>query len=102
MFQSNIPTKYWGDCILTAVFLINRMPTQLLKDMSPYEVLNKKKPDYRDLRVFGSLCYSSTSTKGRTKFQPRAKPCVFLGYPAGYKGYKLLDLESHSFIFHEM
>lgn len=40
-------------------------------------------------------------------FQPRARPCVFFGYPVGYKGYKLLDLETQSVhisrnvVFHE-
>ena len=107
MFQSKIPEAYWRDCVLTAVFLINRLPTPLLKNESPYEVLTHKKPDYTGLRVFGSLCYSSTTSKNRNKFQPRARPCVFLGYPSGYKGYKLLDLETNSIhisrnvVFHE-
>lgn len=107
MFQSNVPKEFWGDCVLTAVFIINRLPTPFLNDRSPYELLTSKKADYNSLKVFGCLAYFSTSTKNRNKFQPRAKPCLFLGYPAGYKGYKLLDLESNNVhisrnvVFHE-
>lgn len=107
MFQAHVPLQYWGNCVLTAVFLINRLPTPLLKNKSPYQVLTTTQPNYKDLRVFGCLVYNSTSAKNRHKFQPRAKPCVFLGYPAGFKGYKLLDLEtdtiviSRNVVFHE-
>ena len=107
MFQAHLPLEYWGDYVLTSVFLINRLPTPLLQNKSPFQVLMNKKPEYKGLRVFGCLCYSSTSSKNRHKFQPRSKACLFLGYPAGYKGYKLLDLETHTIhisrnvVFHE-
>lgn len=107
LFQSNVPLAYWSECILIDVFLINRMPSLLLDKLSPYEILFKKQPDFSFLRTFGCLCYVSTHLKDRNKFSPRANPCVFLGYATGYKGYKILDLDSHivsvsrNIIFHE-
>lgn len=28
--QASLPSKFWGDCVLTAVYLMNRIPTPLL------------------------------------------------------------------------
>ena len=39
----------------------------------------------------------STTKQGRDNFQPRARPCIFMGYPFGQKGYKVMNLENHKF-----
>jgi len=60
-FQSKIPVQFWGELLLTATYLINRMPSSILGYRIPYELLYSHTPSYFHLRTFGSLCFVSTS-----------------------------------------
>ena len=72
------------------------MPTSVLNWKTPYELLMNKPVTFDHLKVFGSLCYPAHKTTD--EFAPRAKKCIFLGYPYAQKGYKLYDLDQHKII----
>ncbi|XP_075088478.1 uncharacterized protein LOC142170460 [Nicotiana tabacum] len=94
LFQSKLHVRYWGKCILTATYLINRLPTSYLKNKYPFKLLYKTKPNYSHIRSFDCLCFPTIPKAHRDKFKPRTVPHVFIGYPFDNKGYKMLDLES--------
>lgn len=104
-FQSCVPIHFWGYCLLTAAYLLNRTPS--ITGISPYELLFNKIPEYHDLRVFGCLCFATVVPHPTDKFAPRAVKGVFVGYPFGTKGFRVLDLEtkqvfvSRDVVFHE-
>ncbi|WVZ19084.1 hypothetical protein V8G54_006406 [Vigna mungo] len=96
-FQGQLPLKFWGECILTASYLINRTPSQILQGKTPYEIVNGNPPTYEHLRVFGCLCYAHNQDRQGDKFASRSRKSVFVGYAAGQKGWKLFDLEREVF-----
>ena len=70
LFQGNLPKKYWGESVMTATYLINRTPTAVLKNKTPYELLYGSPLSYENLRVFGTLCYARCISRNKDKFDP--------------------------------
>lgn len=72
LFQSHLPNIFWSYTVLHAIFLINRIPMPLLQNVSPFELLYKKAPNYNILKPFGCLCCLSTLLSDRHKFDSHA------------------------------
>ena len=94
-FQAFLPIQFWGNCVLTATYLINCTPTKLLKGKSPNEAIYGCGPSYNEIRVFGSLRFAWNNPRMKDEFASRNRKCVFLGYPFGKKGWRVCDLETN-------
>jgi len=92
--HAHLPLNFWGECVLHSVYLINRVPSPLIGNNTPFQLLHGTTPEYANLKVFGCLCFASTSAHNRNKMAPRARKCVFIGMPTGVKGYRLYDLNT--------
>ncbi|GJX95648.1 putative RNA-directed DNA polymerase [Tanacetum coccineum] len=96
--MGGIPLKFWSHCVLTAVYLINRLPSSILNSRCPYELVYNKKPSLSHLRSFGCLCFS-TVLNNHDKLSHRSEKCVLIGYSSTKKAYKLLSLDTRNVFF---
>lgn len=93
MFSMNVPKLFWGQAVLTATYLINRMPSRVLKFQTPCQTLLKSFPTTRLIstippKIFGCSVFVHINQQHRSKLDPRSLKCIFLGYSSNQKGYK--------------
>jgi transposase InsO family protein len=93
LFQNNVPKHFWGEAVLTATHIINRLPTKVLDFKSPMQILSQFFPNYPISnglipRIFGCVAFVHIHSPNRNKLDPRAQRCVFIGYSSTQKGYK--------------
>lgn len=84
LFQQHLPKSYWGDAVLTASHLINRLSSRVLGDKSPLDMLSESFPNLHTNqvppKVFGCVCFVHVHSPSRGKLDPRALKCVFVGF----------------------
>ncbi|KAL0309233.1 UNVERIFIED_CONTAM: Retrovirus-related Pol polyprotein from transposon RE1 [Sesamum radiatum] len=77
MTHIHVPKSYWGDAILTACYLINRMPSTVLNGDTPYSCLFPNKPLFGIApRIFGCVCFVHIHSPNLDKLSPRSMKYV--------------------------
>jgi hypothetical protein len=79
----------WAEDLLTANYTRNRTPVSA-HGKTPTEVFFGKKSNVGHMRVFGAQAYVHVPKEKRHKLAPVSEKGVFVGYPGGVKGYKVL------------
>ena len=75
--------------------------------MASLQAFSSKKLCVKHFRFFKSDCFMHVPNANKTKWDPKSKKCIFLGYSEEAKGYRLFNyvikmvLVSHDVIFLE-
>ena len=89
LLHHKVPQRFWGDVILSACYLINRMSSSVLHDQIPHSFLLTNQPLFcLPSHVFGCICFVHILTPGQDKLSAKAIKCVFLGYSRLQRGYR--------------
>ena len=97
LFEAGLPPVHWPFAVQHAMFLLNRIPVKrfISGEMvwrTPYLALNKRLPNGRHLKVWGSRCSVETLKLQRKKseepkFSPRAEIGYYMGRSVTRKAY---------------
>jgi hypothetical protein len=88
--QRGMPTVFWGEAVVTAVYMLNRSPTKALNGRTPYEAWHGRKPAVSHLQVFDYLAFGK-ELGHIGKLDDSSTTGVFIGYVEGSKAYHILD-----------
>lgn len=102
MFATHVPKHFWGEAVLTATYLINRMPSRVLNFQTPFQILLNSHPHIRFLshvppKIFGCTAFVHVVQQNRSKLDPRSLKCIFLGYSSNQSGYKCYSPQTKKF-----
>ena len=90
---AELSKEWWGEAILTACHVLNRVPTKN-KEMTPFEEQEKKRLNLSYLRTWGCLAKVNVPINKKRKLRPKTIDCVFLGYAIQNVGYRFLIINS--------
>ena len=85
LFAKDLPEFSWDKAVAHANYLCNRVPTQVLKGLTPYEAWHGHKPDISRLREFGCNVWILNELKNRLKLHPRSHKMILIGFDDGAK-----------------
>jgi hypothetical protein len=86
---SGLSKAWWGQAILTACRVLNRVPTKN-KEITPFKKWEKKRLKRSYLRTWGCLAKVNLPVPKKRKLGPKTMDCVLLRYAFYSIGYRFL------------
>lgn len=92
-FTIRVPNTFEGETILTATYLINKMPSGVLNFKTPLDTVKNSYPLSKlfcslSRKAFGCVAFVHIHNQNRGKLDSRALGSIFLEYSSAQKGYK--------------
>ena len=91
MKTKHIPNEYWVEGVACVIYILNRSPTNRVKDKVPHEAWSNKNHNVSDLKVIGCIAYAHVPNENMKKLDNKEEICLFMGYSEQSKAYKLYN-----------
>jgi len=93
LVSSHAPNNLWGEALLSACFLLNRIPHRTT-GKTPYELWRGYQPNLKYLKVWGCLAKVMLPEPTKRKLGSKTSNCMFIGYAQNSVAYRFLVLKS--------
>ena len=87
--HSSLGSIFWGETIVTAMYLLNLVPTKI-HNRTPHELWIGRKLNLQNLKVWGSSSCRLIPSHLRSKLDGKTINGTFFGYPENSKGYRFV------------
>ncbi|GJS01519.1 retrovirus-related pol polyprotein from transposon TNT 1-94 [Tanacetum coccineum] len=95
---SRVPLFLWAKAVATACYTQNRSIIHRCFNITPYELINGRKPDISFLHVFGALCYPKNDREDIGKLGANGDIGFFIGYSANSCAYRVYNQRTKKII----
>jgi hypothetical protein len=79
----------WEESCMPTVYVQNRIPHQILKNITHEESFTGVKPDIGNFGIFGCPVYFHVPKEKRSKLYPSGRKGTFVGYSESSKAYRI-------------
>lgn len=91
LIDANLPEALWAEAVSTSVYILNRRPSKVHDNVTPFEKFTGKRVTLKHMRKFGAEAYVHIPKIARTKFDSKAEKVIFIGYDGYSTNYRLYN-----------
>ena len=85
------PKSWWDYAFDWATYVLDRCPRKSNQQhVTPFEAYFQEKPDLKDIRIFGCLCFALVHPEDHLHLEPRAQRGVFVGIDEERRSYRVI------------
>jgi hypothetical protein len=92
LHEKSLPQRLWAKKINCETYTQNISPHRYFKSKTPYKAWSGLKPEETHFHIFGSHAWAQIPSEKRKALDPHSTECIFVGYPDGVKGYRIIDI----------
>jgi hypothetical protein len=87
-----IPGKFWGEVVVTAMYILNRSMSKGAGGRTSYKLWTGSMPLVQHMCMFGCVAHVRDTCPHLKKLDDRSKPIIFVGFEADSMVYRAYDL----------